>query len=332
MIYPAYNSDISMQLTATLAVTLIGFLATLILLLAYSLIRSCAGGPPFPVCFRRGAWFLLTAPAGMLIACFIGCNIYVVRDRDIFSDTLPESFEGYTIAQISDIHLLSYKGRKASLRHAVRKILRQDPDMIVFTGDLVTLSSKETDSFVDILSDLRARDGVYAVMGNHDYCTYAFTTGEEKKEDEARVRRIIGEMGWKLLENEWIDIEREDSRLTLIGGEGTTWTPEISAALDSTLKACPPADFKILLYHDPNVWRPCIVGKTDVDLTLSGHTHAMQLEIFGWTPSRYVFNECHGLYEDGGQWLYVNSGLGETGVLARLGAWPEISVFRLKRR
>ena len=321
-----------MQLTATLTVTLIGFLATLILLLACSLIRSLAGGTPFPECFRRGSWFLLTAPVGMLISCLIGCNIYVVRDRDIVSNSLPESFEGYTVAQISDIHLLSYKGRKASLRRAVRKILRQDPDMIVFTGDLVTLGSKEVDGFVEILASLRARDGVYAVMGNHDYGTYSFETEEEKKEDEARLRRIIGEMGWKLLENEWIDIEREDGRLTLIGGEGTTWTPEISAALDSTLKACPPADFKILLYHDPSVWRPCIAGKTDVDLTLSGHTHAMQFQIFGWTPSRYMFEECHGLYRKEGQWLYVNSGLGETGVLARLGAWPEISVFRLKRR
>ena len=321
-----------MQLTATLTVTLIGFLATLILLMACSLIRSLAGGTPFPECFRRGSWFLLTAPVGMLISCLIGCNIYVVRDRDIVSDSLPESFEGYTVAQISDIHLLSYKGRKASLRRAVRKILRQDPDMIVFTGDMVTLGSKEVDGFVEILAGLRARDGVYAVMGNHDYGTYSFETEEEKKEDEARLRRIIGEMGWKLLENEWIDIEREDGRLTLIGGEGTTWTPEISAALDSTLKACPPADFKILLYHDPSVWRPCIAGKTDVDLTLSGHTHAMQLQIFGWTPSRYMFEECHGLYRKEGQWLYVNSGLGETGVLARLGAWPEISVFRLKRR
>ena len=321
-----------MQLTATLTVTLIGFLATLILLLACSLIRSLAGGTPFPECFRRGSWFLLTAPVGMLISCLIGCNIYVVRDRDIVSNSLPESFEGYTVAQISDIHLLSYKGRKASLRRAVRKILRQDPDMIVFTGDMVTLGSKEVDGFVEILASLRARDGVYAVMGNHDYGTYSFETEEEKKEDEARLRRIIGEMGWKLLENEWIDIEREDGRLTLIGGEGTTWTPEISAALDSTLKACPPADFKILLYHDPSVWRPCIAGKTDVDLTLSGHTHAMQFQIFGWTPSRYMFEECHGLYRKEGQWLYVNSGLGETGVLARLGAWPEISVFRLKRR
>ena len=321
-----------MQLTATLTVTLIGFLATLILLLACSLIRSLAGGTPFPECFRRGAWFLLTAPVGMLIACFIGCNIYVVRDRDIVSGSLPPSFEGYTIAQISDMHLLSYSGRKASLRRAVRKILRQDPDMIVFTGDMVTLGSKEVDGFVEILAGLRARDGVYAVMGNHDYGTYSFETEEEKKEDEARLRRIIGEMGWKLLENEWIDIEREDGRLTLIGGEGTTWTPEISAALDSTLKACPPADFKILLYHDPSVWSGSIVGKTDVDLTLSGHTHAMQFQIFGWTPSRYMFEECHGLYRKEGQWLYVNSGLGETGVLARVGAWPEISVFRLKRR
>ena len=321
-----------MQLTATLTVTLIGFLATLILLLACSLIRSLAGGTTFPECFRRGAWFLLTAPVGMLIACFIGCNIYVVRDRDIVSDTLPESFEGYTVAQISDIHLLSYKGRKASLRRAVRKILRQDPDMIVFTGDMVTLGSKEVDGFVEILAGLRARDGVYAVMGNHDYGTYSFETEEEKKEDEARLRRIIGEMGWKLLENEWIDFERDGARVTLVGGEGTTWTPEISAALDSTLKACPPADFKILLYHDPSVWSGSIVGKTDVDLTLSGHTHAMQLQIFGWTPSRYMFEECHGLYRKEGQWLYVNSGLGETGVLARLGAWPEISVFRLKRR
>ena len=321
-----------MQLTATLTVTLIGFLATLILLLACSLIRSLAGGTPFPECFRRGAWFLLTAPVGMLISCLIGCNIYVVRDRDIVSDSLPESFEGYTVAQISDIHLLSYKGRKASLRRAVRKILRQDPDMIVFTGDMVTLGSKEVDGFVEILAGLRARDGVYAVMGNHDYGTYSFETEEEKKEDEARLRRVIGEMGWKLLENEWIDIEREDGRLTLIGGEGTTWTPEISAALDSTLKACPPADFKILLYHDPSVWSGSIVGKTDVDLTLSGHTHAMQFQIFGWTPSRYMFEECHGLYRKEGQWLYVNSGLGETGVLARVGTWPEISVFRLKRR
>ena len=321
-----------MQLTATLTVTLIGFLATLILLLACSLIRSIAGGTPFPECFTRGSWFLLTAPVGMLISCLIGCNIYVVRDRDIVSGSLPPSFEGYTIAQISDMHLLSYSGRKASLRRAVRKILRQDPDMIVFTGDMVTLGSKEVDGFVEILAGLRARDGVYAVMGNHDYGTYSFETEEEKKEDEARLRRIIGEMGWKLLENEWIDFERDDARVTLVGGEGSTWTPEISAALDSTLKACPPADFKILLYHDPSVWSGSIVGKTDVDLTLSGHTHAMQFQIFGWTPSRYMFEECHGLYRKEGQWLYVNSGLGETGVLARLGAWPEISIFRLKRR
>lgn len=325
-------------------------------------------GVRFRVFFRRGMWALLVPPLVFAYGCLVERNIYDVKEVEISSSRIPGTFDGYRIVQLSDIHLSSFQGRARSLSRAVDKVNSLDPDLILFTGDMITFSPDELNSeLAAVLSRLRAKDGVYSVLGNHDYCTYT----EYASEDERRIalETLIGkqeQMGWTVLLDSCVNIVRMPPRDTA----GHTGGDTVTVAGVRNISAYPhfPSDgnlskalsrasgsFRILMSHDPTHWRQEVVYRDDIDLMLSGHTHAMQLAIFGWSPASFIYREYSGLYERPASWngcgeqdraektdkdcsngnircpqyLYVNTGLGETGFPARAGVPPEITLITL---
>lgn len=299
---------------------------------------SGTGTGTFRKIFKKGLWVLLLPVFLLLYGIFIGGNLYRIEKVPIESEKIPKAFDGYRIVQISDIHSSSFSFRKKSLHRAVDMINSLNPDLVVFTGDIITFDSSELNEQIKgILKGIKAKDGVLAVMGNHDYGFYALPDSENARlADEARTVAGIRDLGWRLMRDENIKLYRGGDSISVIGVDNVSVSRPFASFgnLDRAL-AGDMAGFKILLSHDPDHWRLEVLGKTDIDLTLSGHTHAMQFSIFGWTPSRYLFKEYRGLYKEmtdkGLQRLYVNIGLGETGFLARIGARPEITEFTLSQ-
>lgn len=291
-------------------------------------------GASFKMVFFRGLWFMLFPWLAWLYGTLVERNRFRVKRTEIVSQTLPSSFDGYRIVHISDMHLMSFAGRERALERAVGKINALEPDLIAFTGDLVTLGPEELDGLQDILSAMKARDGVYAVLGNHDYSEYRRHDSQQTKRESLEVlKRRIREMGWQLLLNENHSIVRGEDKLSVIGVENISGNRSFRT-YGNFQQARIGADgaYKILLSHDPSHWRAEVVGKSDVDLTLSGHTHAMQISLLGWSPSSLMYDEYRGLYSQGEQYLYVNTGLGQTAVNARFGATPEITLITLKTK
>ena len=354
-----------MEAIFTFIILLITELALTVILCAVAGICALCG-LSFSSVFTTGLWLLLLPPLLFLYGAAAERNIYRVKEVEIRTENLPETFDGYRIAHISDIHLRSFSGRLRSLKRAVAKINALAPDAIAMTGDLVTFNPDEIPGCDAVLSELHAADGVYAVLGNHDYCLYdRSSTDAEKAENVKKVEAAETAMGWKVLGNRHENITRQSDTINIIGVENISASPHFFSAgnLAEAMKGAE-GKFKILLSHDPTHWRLEVTGKTDIDLTLSGHTHAMQLSFFGWTPSSLLFQECSGLYvynelsnnernnivnignknvisknttgSGGGngknQYLYVNTGLGETGFPVRIGARPEITLITLKRR
>ena len=291
-------------------------------------------GASFKMVFFRGLWFMLFPWLAWLYGTLVERNRFRVKRTEIVSQTLPSSFDGYRIVHISDMHLMSFAGRERALERAVGKINALEPDLIAFTGDLVTLGPEELDGLQDIISTMKSRDGVYAVLGNHDYSEYRRHDSQQAKRESLEVlKRRIREMGWQLLLNENHSIVRGEDKLSVIGVENISGNRSFRT-YGNFQQARIGADgaYKILLSHDPSHWRAEVVGKSDVDLTLSGHTHAMQISLLGWSPSSLMYDEYRGLYNQGEQYLYVNTGLGQTAVNARFGATPEITLITLKTK
>lgn len=268
----------------------------------------------------------------ILYGAFFGTENFQIRETTILSKELPKGFENYRIVQISDIHCGSWAGDTQALQKAVNLINAQEPDLIVFTGDLVNNIATELDEFMPVLSQLKAKDGVYSVLGNHDYAMYIPWESPEKKEENLiALKQKQADMNWILLNNRHVKLYQNGDSLALIGVENCGRPPfpnyaELPKAMEGT-----DGMFKILLSHDPSSWRREVLQKTDIQLTLSGHTHAMQTKIFGFSPASWVYPEYDGLYTEGHQMLYVNIGLGHLMYPLRLGAWPEITLLTLKR-
>lgn len=260
----------------------------------------------------------------------LGWKHLVTRDVNITSSSLPLSFNGYRIAQISDLHIGTYVNSPEMVDEIVRMVNETRPNLIVFTGDIVSISPEELRPFVNVLSQLKAPDGVLSIMGNHDYCTYAHgKTNEEKLALQQEVVRMQKEMGWHLLMNEHLIIYNGQDSIAIIGVENDGHPPfPARANLGKAMSGINDNCFKILLSHDPSHWRRAILGNTNIDLTLSGHTHAMHLRIGNWSPSSFIYPEWGGLYTEGTQHLHVNTGTGSN-IPFRLGAWPEISLITL---
>lgn len=260
-----------------------------------------------------------------------GWRMLKVRDIKIESPDLPRVFDGYKILQITDLHLGTFENHKKLIRSVVVKVRSLHPDLIVFTGDIVNADAKEIEPYIEILSNLKAPDGVLSILGNHDYCKYSRenTTIPRLKKNIEAVKNIEAQMGWDLLLNESRKISRGEYNIYILGVENDSVPPFPSYGnLKKTIKGVPKEAFKVLLSHDPTHWRREVLPKTNIQLTLSGHTHGMQLKIGRLSPSRLAFREWGGIYNEGMQTLCVSLGIGGT-VPFRLGAWPEINLVTL---
>jgi len=264
-------------------------------------------------------------------------NFKVVKYTLHFDD-LPAAFDGYQISQISDIHSGSFDN-KEKIEYAVDLVNKQASDVIMFTGDLVNSASKEMRPWKSTFSKLKAPDGVFSILGNHDYGDYTRWPSEEAKaENFQELLDIQKEMGFDLLRNESRFIEKEDARLAIIGVEN--WGKGFKQKGDLALASSKvdTNDFKILLSHDPSHWQYEVVkDPNQYHLTLSGHTHGMQfgIEIPGvvkWSPIKWRYKYWAGIYEKAGQYINVNRGFGFLAFPGRVGIWPEISVITLKKQ
>lgn len=267
----------------------------------------------------------------IIIGRFYGIHHFQVKEVPVRITGLPSSFNGYRIIQLSDIHSGSFAQRKDDLRKMVEMVNAQKADLIVFTGDLVNAHHNEAQAVMDVLSGLRARDGVYSVLGNHDYGTYYnWDNKRQEVENLQRLKEIEAQMGWKMLNNENVILHKGEGSLALIGVEnaGKAPFPDFSD-LDKAMKGTEGLT-KILLSHDPTHWEREVLPKTDIQLMLSGHTHATQVQFGSISPSAFVYDQWGGLYEKEDQKLYVNVGMGYVGIPFRIGAWPEITVLTLQ--
>ena len=267
----------------------------------------------------------------LLYGALWGKEDFRVRQVTFTSPDLPAAFDGYRLLQLSDIHIGSWGDDDAAIRRAVRLCNDQRPDAIVFTGDLVNSRATELAPFLTALSQLQAPDGVYSVLGNHDYGTYArWSSPREQAANLDTLKRLERQLGWRLLLNEHHCLHRGSDSIVVAGVENSGRPPfpdrgDLRRALQGTN-----GRFRILLSHDPTHWRREVLPRTDVQLTLSGHTHDMQVSLFGFSVSRWIYPEHRGLYLEGGRALYVNIGLGYVLFPLRLGAWPEITVITLR--
>jgi len=273
---------------------------------------------------------------GALLYGFSNKYNYKIKRIKLAFDNLPASFKGLKIVQISDIHSGSL-ANPAAVNKGVDMVLAERPDLILFTGDLVNNTAEEMKDYQHIFSRLEAPMGVYSTLGNHDYGDYIWwETVERKKANLDQLKAIEQAMGWRLLMNEHVVLERGGSAIALIGIEN--WSAKARFPKYGRMDlAYPPAQkypFKILMSHDPSHWDAEIRPKyPDIDLMLSGHTHGMQFGVelpgFKWSPVQFIYKQWAGLYEQGKQKLYVNRGYGFIGYPGRFGILPEITVIEL---
>lgn len=281
-------------------------------------------------------WFFALIPALGVIGWFAfgfieGWKRLELKHITFTSPDLPPYFDGYRLVQITDFHLGSFPPGNDFVQKVVDAANNEEPDMILFTGDLVNNQASEVEPYLETLAQLHASDGIYSIWGNHDYCEYGnnHSIGALK-----RNRRMLygyqERLGWHQLMNEHHVVSHGMASIAVIGVENPGQPPFTNRSnLKKAMKGLDPGIFKILLSHDPHHWRREVVGKK-IQLTLAGHTHAGQLKIGKWTPARMAFKEWGGAYRIGEQMLYVSSGIGGSFPF-RLGAWPELTVITLKR-
>jgi len=262
---------------------------------------------------------------------------FIIRKSKISFKNLPKSFDGFKIVQISDFHIGSFLTHQEKVKEVVELINLQNPDIILFTGDFVNNVSEEVDKFIPTLSQLNARFGVYSILGNHDYGEYVPWKSKAKR--EANLKRLIElqkSIGFNVLLNSNEKIFVGEDFISLIGVENWGLPPfpqygDLNKALENVDRD----SFKILMSHDPTHWDAQVVGKTNIDLTLSGHTHGAQfgVEIPGWrwSPVDLRYKQWGGIYKNGKQVLNVNTGIGFIGFPGRIGMPPEIGLITLKR-
>jgi predicted MPP superfamily phosphohydrolase len=287
---------------------------------------------------RCGFWASVAFMCVLVWSILFGRNIFKVEHVEIFVDNLPNAFHGYKIVQISDIHAGSFSRSAKHFEKAVDLINQQEPNLIVFTGDMVNNFADEAIPLIPVFSQLEAHDGKYAVLGNHDYGGYSkWDDPADSVANHAALVHAIEQMGFVLLNNKSVIINRYNSnRMGLIGVEswGVNKRHPREANLEKAIKPVRYIPFKVLLSHDPIFWHVEVEGKTDIALTLSGHTHGMQMGLkllkkyYSLAPLLGLPYGA-GLYKTDKQYLYVNRGLGVVGFPGRIGMSSDISVITL---
>lgn len=286
------------------------------------------------------SWFGIAAGAtlfGSLLYGYGNKYNYKIRRIKLSFDNLPAAFKGMKIVQISDIHSGSFMDKKA-VAHGVDKILAENADLILFTGDLVNDKASEMKDYMDVFNKLKAPLGVYSTLGNHDYGDYVQwpADGITKEQNLEDLKKVHHKMGWRLLMNEHVVLKKDNEQIALLGIEN--WSSKARfpkhGRMDLAHAGTEKYPFKILMSHDPSHWDAQVRQQyKDVDLMLSGHTHGMQfgIEIPGlkWSPVQYMYKQWAGLYEEANQKLYVNRGFGFIGYPGRVGILAEITVIEL---
>lgn len=275
--------------------------------------------------------------AGFLYGMIQGRFNYKVLKYQLSFKDLPEAFDGFTITQISDIHSGSFRN-KEKIEYGVNMINQQESDMILFTGDIVNNKADEMDDWIDVFKKLKAKHGKYSILGNHDYGDYIdWPTEEDKVNNFKAIKEVHPKIGFELLCNENRIIEKDGQKIALVGVENWGKGFKRVGDLDKAIVGVHKEDFKILMTHDPSHW-DVQVKQNDFNyhLTLSGHTHGLQMGIeipgfFRWSPSQYVYKQWAGLYEEAGRYINVNRGFGYHAFPGRVGIWPEITVIELKK-
>jgi len=273
---------------------------------------------------------LITMTYGVLS----GAHDYRIRRIKLVLPQLPSVFHGLTIGQISDIHSGSFFNKKAVMG-GIEMLLKEHPDVIFFTGDLVNNKADEMIDYIPAFSQLKAPLGVYSVLGNHDYGDYYHWPSETAKQANLRdLCHIHKTLGWQLLRNEHTYLKSGSDQIAIIGVENWGLRFVQHGDLQKACQAMENAPIKILLSHDPSHWDAQVRPNfSDIDLTLSGHTHGFQFGIelgnLKWSPVQYQYKQWAGLYQEGKQYLYVNRGFGYLGYPGRIGILPELTLIEL---
>lgn len=292
-------------------------------LIIIPLIGLCSGFLPFFV---------------ILYGFFRALYRFKVHHVTIKHKKLPKPFNGLKIIQISDIHLGSFNYKYHILDKAIKVINDAQPDFIFFTGDLVNNYAWELIGWEKVFKKLIAKKGKYAILGNHDYGDYSeWNSAQEKQDNFEKIKEFYKTIDFKLLLNQSEIIEKKKGKLAIIGVENWGKAPfKQYGNLQEALKNVSEIPFKILLSHDPTHWREEVIKKTGISLTLSGHTHGMQVGFqykkMKWSPIKYKYKHWAGLYNENEKYLYVNRGLGWVGFPGRLGMRPEITLFKLFKK
>lgn len=299
-----------------------------------------------PLLLRRKRWSWLSyVGGGLSVLLFVGMwwgalvNRYRMQVREVEVEIagLPEVFDGYRLVQFSDLHVGTYGTDTTYVSKVVDKINSLDGDLVVFTGDIVNRRTSELPPFVRPLSRLRAKDGVYSILGNHDYGDYSeWPSDEYKARNMVMMDSLQAAMGWRLLRNEHCMLRAGNDSIALIGVENVGDPPfTVYGSLPDSYPSLNDDVTKLLLTHNPAHWCTDIADNDSVNvaLALSGHTHAMQIEMFGLSPAAWRYDTWGGLYEDSKSThkLYVNIGMGTVALPMRFGATPEITVITLRR-
>lgn len=329
-------------IAALMAGTLLAFVPKILatpVLLVEDITRVFRHFPPRSIWVSELAVFVAVFVfVSLLYGMTGGRHRYKVHRVTLKFDDLPKQFDGFTITQLSDIHAGSFTSRKG-VEKGIQLVNKQNSDMILFTGDLVNNKASEMEPWMDIFSKLDAPFGKYSVLGNHDYGDYTrWETEEAKKANLVRLKQVHKEIGFKLLLNSSVHIEKDGAAIALIGVEN--WGKGGFHKYGSLTRAAANVaddEFKILMSHDPSHWEAkTLEHEKYINLALAGHTHGMQfgIELFGfqWSPVKYMYPQWAGLYERNGKYLYVNRGFGFLGFKGRLGIWPEITVITLKKK
>jgi predicted MPP superfamily phosphohydrolase len=286
------------------------------------------------------SWLGIAAGGGLFATLMYGLSnkyAYRVKRVPLRYPNLPQAFRGLKVVQISDVHSGSLAD-KAAVQRGIEKLLALKPDLVLFTGDLVNNTADEMKDYIDVFQQVKAPLGVFSVLGNHDYGDYVqWPDPAAKVRNLEALKAVHAQLGWRLLMNEHVILDRGGERIALIGIEN--WGAKARFPKYGRMSEAYPGTesvpFKILLSHDPSHWDAEVRPKYgDIDLTLSGHTHGMQFGVelpgFKWSPVQYVYKQWAGLYEEGRQKLYVNRGFGFLGYPGRVGILPEITLLEFQ--
>ena len=285
------------------------------------------------------SWLGVAVGGGLFSSLLYGFSNkynYKVKKVDLNFSNLPGAFKGLKIVQVSDIHSGSFTNKPA-VQKGIEQILQLQPDLILFTGDLVNNEAKEMLNYIDVFSQLKAPLGIYSILGNHDYGDYVNWGNKElKKQNLDLVKQVHGQLGWRLLLDENVLLQKNTEQIALIGIQNWSALKRFPkyGDLSKAYQGVENIPFKILMSHDPTHWDAEVRPKyPDIDLTLAGHTHGMQFGVeipwFKWSPVQYVYRQWAGLYEEEAQKLYVNRGFGFIGYPGRVGILPEITLIKL---